>query len=233
MCARRTLEELLATEEPAWPVVQEWIQAAHNSVEVLPADESQRSEALLETQVTLRSPTGAVVYHTGGMLIDRGWLRILGSGHPKLPRPMHEWNRGRSSDTAGKSLGFWLIADDVVGGFFALNGGAFGPGGGEVFYFAPDTLQWEPMNGMNYSQFLVWVFSEAFARFYAHLRWPGWESEDSSVRGDQAFSIYPYLWTKEGKDVAKCSRRPCPIEEIYAANVLEFPRQLQSLSDKS
>jgi hypothetical protein len=214
-------------------MVQQWIQAAHNSVEVLPADETTRDEALLETQVTLRSPMGAVVYHTGGMLIDQGWLRLLGSGHPRLPRTMQEWNRGRSTDSAGASLGFWLIADDVVGGFFALNGGAVGPGNGQVFYFAPDTLQWEPMNGMNYSQFLVWAFSEGLARFYAHLRWPGWEGEVSALGGDRAMSFYPFLWTKEGKDVAKCSRRACPVEEVYSANILEFPKQLQSLSEKS
>lgn len=202
-------------------------------MEVLPADETRRDEALLETQVTLRSPMGAVVYHTGGMLIDRGWLRFLGSGHPKLPRSMQEWNRGRSTDAEGVSLGFWLIADDAIGGFFALNGGAFGPGNGQVFYFAPDALQWEAMNGMNYSQFLVWAFSDGLARFYEHLRWPGWEAEVSALGGDRALSFYPFLWTGEGQDVAKCSRRACPAEEIYSANVLEFPKQLRSLAEKS
>ena len=70
MSAKRSIEELLTTEEPAWPMVQQWIQAAHNSVEVLPADEAAGREALLEAQVTLRSPMGAVVYHTGGILVD-------------------------------------------------------------------------------------------------------------------------------------------------------------------
>ncbi|HET7258709.1 MAG TPA: DUF2625 domain-containing protein [Candidatus Acidoferrum sp.] len=233
MCAKRSIEELLATEEPAWPMVQQWIQAAHNSVEVLPADEAAGREALLEAQVTLRSPMGAVVYHTGGILVDHGWLRLLGCGHPKLPRTMPEWNRGRSTDAAGTSLGFWLVADDAVGGFYALNGGAFGPGSGEVFYFGPDALHWEPMNGMNYSQFIVWSLSEALARFYSAMRWPGWEAEVSSLGGDRALSFYPFLWNKEGKDVAKCSRKPGPVEEVYSLNVVEFPKQLHALSKKS
>lgn len=40
--------------------------------------------ALLATQVTTRSPMGAVVYHTGGILVDHGWIRILGAGECKL-----------------------------------------------------------------------------------------------------------------------------------------------------
>ena len=226
MCAR-TIEELIAVDEPVWPEVQQWIQAAHNSVEVLPANDSRRDEALLKTQVSLGSSMGAVVYHTGGILVDHGWLRLLGSGHPKLPRSMPDWNHGRSTNEAGKSLGFWLIADDIVGGFFALNGGAFDGATGEVFYFAPDTLRWEPLNDIGYSDFVAWSLSPKLGKFYESLRWPGWKSEVGALSGDQALSFYPFLWTKEGKDVPRCSRKPCPVDEIFSLNVVEFSRQLE------
>ena len=36
---------------------------------------------------------GAVIFETGGILIDEGWLRILGSGHPRLPRSLPDWNK--------------------------------------------------------------------------------------------------------------------------------------------
>jgi hypothetical protein len=37
---------------------------------------------------------GAIVYHTGGLLIDHGWLRILGGGgHPRTQRSLMSWNR--------------------------------------------------------------------------------------------------------------------------------------------
>lgn len=214
--------------ESAWPLVESWIREASNSVEVLPADETQKQQALRDTGVTLRSPMGAIVYCTGGLLVDRGWLRFLGSGNAKLSRSLPEWNRRRATDEHGKSRGFWLVADDVVGGFFALNGGAFDGATGEVFYFAPDALCWEPLNDMGYSDFLVWSLSSKLGRFYESMRWPGWESEVSALSGDQAFSIYPFLWTKEGKDIAKCSRKPCPIAEIFSMNVVEFHRQLES-----
>lgn len=217
--------------ESAWPTVQGWISEASNSVEVLPPDDARKEQALRDTQVTVRSPMGAIVYHTGGLLVDRGWLRFLGSGNSKLLRSLPHWNRGRSTDEVGKSHGFWLVADDVVGGFFALNGGAFPGPTGEVFYFAPDTLCWEPLSGLGYSDLLIWSFSSKLGRFYESMRWPGWESEVPGLSGDQAFSFYPFLWTKEGKDIAKCSRMPCRVDEVFSLNVIEFPRQLQSGSE--
>jgi Protein of unknown function DUF2625 len=133
----RSLHEVFAAGEPAWPVVQSWILAAKNPVEILVPDETQREQVLLDTQITLRSPMGAIVYHTGGLLIDHGWLRVLGSGCQKFSRPLPAWNRGRSNDDKGSSRGFWLVADDVIGGFFALNGGGFRGRKTEVFYLLP------------------------------------------------------------------------------------------------
>ena len=54
----RSLHEVFAAGEPAWPVVQSWILAAKNPVEILVPDETQREQVLLDTQITLRSPRG-------------------------------------------------------------------------------------------------------------------------------------------------------------------------------
>ncbi len=89
--SEKTLEELICIDDPGWPEVQKWIAEAKNHVEVLPASDPARSEALLETQVTTRSIMGAIVYETGGLLIDHGWLRVLGSSHEKLKRTMPQW----------------------------------------------------------------------------------------------------------------------------------------------
>jgi hypothetical protein len=222
----RSLHEAYAAGEPAWPVVHSWIQSAKNRVEILAPLESQRDQVLRETQVTLGSPMGAIVHNTGGLLVDRGWLRFLGSGSPSFSRSLPSWNRGRSSDESGNPRGFWLVADDVIGGFFALNGGAFqGPKAG-VFYFAPDSLCWEPLTSMSYTEFLCWSFNSNLDEFYASFRWPGWEAEISSLTGDEALSIYPSLFTREGKDITKSARRRCPVSEIYDLNVIEFPKQL-------
>jgi hypothetical protein len=226
MSDRRSLHETFVAGEPAWPVIRTWINAAKNHVEILAPDETRRDQVMLDILVTQRSPMGAIIYNTGGLLVDHGWLRFLGSGSPRLTRSLPDWNRGRSLGEKYNSGDFNLVADDIIGGFFALNGGAFAGPMAEVFYFAPDTLRWEPLTGMGYTEFLNWSFNSNLDKFYGSLRWPGWQTEVSALSGDEALSIYPPLFTKEGKNIADCSRRRCPVSEIYALNVIEFPKQL-------
>jgi hypothetical protein len=175
----KPLEELLNRDDPAWPLVQDWINAASNAVEVLPANETQRGAALYETQVTTRSPLGAVIYETGGLLIDGGWLRILGSGHPRLPRSLPRWNQA----CGVAATDFVLLADDVMAGFFAMNGGALGADKGTVYYFAPDALEWESLD-RGYSDFLRFCFSGDLQKFYESFRWNGWQAEIAALTGD-------------------------------------------------
>ena len=215
----RPLSELINTEEPAWPDVQQWIADATNPVEVLPANNADRESALLAVQVTTRSPMGAIVYETGGLLIDHGWLRVLGSGHSRLPRSLPAWNEGRTMLGEGEVPGYLLVADDVMGGFFAINGGSLGPEQGSVFYFAPDTVEWECLN-LSYTNFLVWCLQGDLAMFYENLRWPGWEKEISTLGGDQTIFIYPPLWTK-GEAIEKRHHGVVPISEVFSLNVGE------------
>jgi hypothetical protein len=207
------LDELINRDEPAWPMIQQWVRQATNAVEALPAADPDRSEALVATQVTTRSPMGAVVYETGGLLIDHGWLRVLGSGHPRLPRSLPEWNRGRTTVEGAGPAPFYLIADDMLGGFFALNGGGLDAGPGKVCYFAPDSLKWEGTE-LGYGDFLYWCLTGDLAKYYRDYRWPGWESEVRQLSGDQGFSIYPFLFAK-GPPVGQRSRRPVPVAELY------------------
>ena len=214
----KQLHELINREDPGWPLVQQWIAAATNPVEVLPApDDSTRERALVEIQVTTRSPMGAIVYESGGILVDHGWIRILGSGHPRLPRSLPDWNFGRSISESGQQPPFLLIADDVLGGFFALDGGGLGVETGKVCYFAPDTLEWESTE-KGYSDFLAWCFGGDLDLYYEGMRWPGWEEEVQNLGGDQAFHIYLPLFTS-GPPVGERSRRPIPIAEMYALMV--------------
>jgi hypothetical protein len=177
-------------------------------VEVLPRTTAHAEQALLAAQVTTRSPLGAVVYETGGILVAGGWLRILGSGSAGLDRDLMGWN-------AGKRPGLLLVADDVLGGFFAVNGGALGAESlGQVYYFAPESLAWEPLE-FGYSDFLAFCFSGDLEQFYGELRWPGWAAEVARLSGSQGLSCVPFLWTAEGRDPARASRRPVPIEELW------------------
>ena len=224
---RRTLGELLTCDEPAWPQVRQWIALAANHVEQLPpAPAAERGQALFEVQVSVGSALGAIVYETGGLLIDHGWLRVLGSGHPRLPRTLPSWNADKTVDDLGLRRGFYLFADDVLGGFFALYGGALGPGNGEVYYLAPDTLAWEAMC-MNYSQFVHWCLTGDLRGFYETYRWQDWKAEVAPLAGDRGLSVVPTLFT-EGSSlpIGQRSRRGVPIHELYGLHVIDFPKQL-------
>ena len=204
----RTLEELIDRDQPALPLVHEWLAQSSTPFELLAPSEA-RSEVLVGLQVTTRSPMGAIAYETGGILIDHGWLRLLGSGHPRLPRNIVDWNTGRAA-------GHLLVADDVIGGFFSINGGGLGEDRGSMYYWAPDTLKWEAM-GLRYSDFFCWTLSERLAVFYEGLRWLGWETDVKKAGGDQCYTFYPFLWTKEGS-AESSSRKLIAISEQFAFN---------------
>lgn len=214
----RTLYDLIDEEEPAWPHVQQWIAEASVDVEVLPLDDPKAGEeALLGAQVTTRSPMGAIAFNTAGILVDSGWLRILAAGqHPRFRRSLPSWNEGRSD-------GYYLVADDILGGYFAINGGALGDDAGKIYYYSPDSLGWEPC-GLGYSDFIVWALSGKLNEFYEGFRWQGWESEVSQLTGDQVLGVYPFLWA-EGPSIASRDRRPIDVSEHYSLQA-DIQRQL-------
>jgi hypothetical protein len=215
---QRSLAELINVQEPGWTLVQSWIKEAKNQVQVLPKTAARATNALLAAQVTTRSPMGAVVYETGGILVAHGWLRILGSGSVALDRDLMSWNNG-------KQAGMLLVADDVLGGFFALNGGAFGQESlGKIYYLAPDNLEWQSLD-FGYSDFLVFCFSGDLDKFYDGMRWKTWKQEVAQLTGNQGISCVPFLFTKEGKDLNKVSRKAVPITELWALHN-DFRQQL-------
>jgi hypothetical protein len=220
----RTVDELINTKEPGWTLVQNWIKEAKNKVEVLPCDTGKAKDALYKTQVTTRSPMGAVIYSSGGLLIDNGWIRVLGSGHSKLERTLPDWNKGKTFKEFGEAPSFLLIADDAVGGFYALNGGALGKDAGKVYYLSPDNLKWESLD-LTYTEFLLFCFNHDLNKFYKNLRWKNWKDEVSKLDGNKVYNFYPFLWTKEGKDINKNSRKPVPVEEQYSLN-MDMRKQL-------
>lgn len=212
----------LLSDDPAWPLVRRWIDKASNRVEVLEAREPQRSKALEALQVTTRSPMGAIVYETGGLLIDGGWLRVLGSGHPRLPRTLPDWNKDRTWQDDAAPPPLLIVTDDVIGGSFAINGGGLPGPPGHVHYFAPDSLEWESLE-RGYADFLSWTLSGDLGSFYEGKRWPGWPEDVERLSGDRAFSVYPFLWAK-GPPVAERSRREVPMAELFELQ-LQMARQ--------
>lgn len=220
----RSIDELINDKDPGWLLVRNWISSAKNKVEILPVNTNNAKDALYKTQVTTRSPMGSIVYMTGGLLVDNGWIRILGSGSDKVNRSLPEWNRGKTFEDYGQPIPYLLIADDAIGGIFILNGGGLGSDLGKVYYLAPDNLEYEALD-LTYTEFLNFCFNENLDEFYKEYRWTNWEKDVAKLKGDQVFSFFPHLWMKEGKDINKVSKKEMPIEENYKLT-LEFRNQL-------
>lgn len=217
----RTAEELMAVAEPAWPHLQRELMAAEGVLEILPVAPELGRECLFRLQVTARSRLGALALHTGGLLLDYGWLRVFGGGAPDMWFPSIAEVNGLDG-TPGEAPPSFAVGFDILGGQFEVNGpepSENRPGGpGEVCYFAPDTLVWEPL-GFGYGAWLSWLATGATAEFYESLRWPTWREEVEALRLDEGLSVTPFLCTSEAKsDLAATSRRAVPIGEVLALN---------------
>lgn len=213
----RPLAEL-TTDKSGGEILNQLVKTTKNTVTVLPVSKDAADEALFQAQITTRSLMGAIIYFSGGLLIDHGWIRLLGSGSTKLPRTLPAWNKGKTFKQAGEKPAYLLIGDDAIGGFFAINGGALGNDPGKVYYLAPDNLNWES-TGKGYSDFVDFCLNGNLDLFYKGFRWKDWQKNAANLNGDKVFSFYPYLWSKEGKDISKTARTVVPVQEHYDATM--------------
>ncbi|WP_433590131.1 DUF2625 family protein [Pseudomonas koreensis] len=211
----KSLDHLVDKRDPALPIIEKMLEEAVLNFQLLPPS-AENGRVISGLQVTTKSTLGAIAFETGGLLIDHGWLRVLGSGHPQLPRNLLDWNNGRAD-------AYLLVADDAAGGFFALDGGGLGEEVGAMYYWAPDTLLWEPLH-IAYTDFLGWALSDRLATFYDGLRWNGWIRDLQALEAGQCFSFFPFLWAREGS-VEKSRRTAIDVSEQFEMNV-ELARKL-------
>ena len=214
--SKRSLQELIDTREPAIEILRQFATDAEVPCELL-SPGPERENALLYLQVTTHSTLGALAYDTGGILVDNGWLRWLGSGHEKFPRTINGWNSTRTDGA------FYLVGDDAAGGFFAINGGAFGNDLGAVYYWSPDDLEWESLH-TGFTDVIAAFFTSYLNDFYKALRWSTWREEIQDLSTDRCFFFFPFLWTSEGS-LEGSQRATVPVSEAWDLKV-ETVRQL-------
>ncbi|MFG1842069.1 DUF2625 family protein [Micromonospora sp. NPDC049175] len=201
-------------ERSAWSEILALVGAAPYPVEVLAADPERAAACLAALGITTRSWLGAVVANSGGLLIDHGWLRVLGGGHDGLPEVAAEMARGAAR---------LVVAFDVMGGRFAWLPAQPGVKP-TVHYFGPEDLTWQDLE-LGYGDWLEAMLAGAMTKFYEGLRWPGWEAEVASVALDHGIHTLPPPWTREGKDLSAVSRKPIRFAELVSVHQ-EFARQL-------
>lgn len=222
----RLFENLTAAQATAWPELQRLVGDGPVTAEILSPEEATSRRTLEQLQVTTGSFLGAVVVHTGGLLVDDGWLRVYGSSAPQAPGRLP--GLAATNDFPPTPDAGWfpshglIVAHDVLGGTYVLNGhqpdAVARPGSsGEMIYLAPDTLQWMPL-GAGYGAWLTWVLDGGLADFTDGLRWPGWAAEIDGLGGDRGLNFYPPLWSKEAhEDLGATSRAVVPMAELVEA----------------
>jgi Protein of unknown function DUF2625 len=218
----RAIEELTDVRRPAWPLLAKALRRSRVPVETVPVDPEGGRSCIYRLQVTAGSPLGALALNTGGLLVDDGWVRVLGGGSPAAGLPDLATANGLDGQVTASPPAM-LVGYDVLGGRFEVNGAdpaaLARPGApGELCYFGQDTLEWVAL-GAGHGDWLTWLMDGGTRAFYRHLRWPGWEAEARSLRGDHAIAVYPFLCTREAlADLAGTSRTVVPVDEVFRLN---------------
>ncbi|MER5533525.1 DUF2625 family protein [Streptomyces mirabilis] len=225
----RDLTELTDVEEPAWPLLSEAISNSRVSMDVLPVDPALARGSLLQLQASARSSLSSFVLNCGGVLLDSGWLRIYGSpdddAPPGTPSFAEVNDFPERFDPAWRPEGGLVIAHDVLGGVFVVNGPdpaqANRPGGpGEVLYFAPDSLRWDAL-GVGHADWLTWLLDEGgIEQFYDTLRWPGWRAETGPMPGSHGITFDPVLWTAANRRDLPAARR----RAVHMSDLMDLHR---------
>lgn len=203
--------------DSAWDAFAGWITQAGQRVRVLPVEPQRGLKNAHALGVTPRSSLWAMATNVGALFIDDGWVRVLGGGALGLRADLASWNGLSATPTFATSPGLFVVGFDVLGGVFALDGGAIGEGRGQVFYFAPDSLSWEPM-GMGYTQWVEWLLTapKDVDAWFDGQRWPGWRDEVRPLDCDTAITAYPFTWTEQGKDLSRTTRAPVPAVQVVS-----------------
>ncbi|OCA83658.1 hypothetical protein A8L44_12615 [Bacillus sp. FJAT-27986] len=76
--------DLIDSSETTLRLVKSWIKESNNNVTLFEPDLSMNSKILSNYQLSTKSVLGTIIYYTGGLLIEDGWLRLLGSSSKML-----------------------------------------------------------------------------------------------------------------------------------------------------
>lgn len=207
-----TVAELVDRENHAWEELKELLDSGQNTYVYVPAKQEAGEDTLYRLQISTKSYLGVVAYETEGIVLDHGWITLLGAGGDSTYGSLTSWNGVSEQPWVDVLEGMMVVAYDAAGGFFGLDTGKYGRTG-HIYYFAPDTLEWESTE-LTYSEFINWLADGDLGQFYQTFRWKGWQDDMAQLQTGQVFAYYPSLWTKEGGGESS-SKSPISIMEAW------------------
>jgi len=108
------------------------------------------------------------------------------------------------------------VASDVPGGLYAINISRFPENRNMIWYFAPDSLEWECLE-LSYNEFVAWSLQGDTDGYYSSMRWQSWKEDVKDIAMNDAILIYPFLWAKEC-DIETADKKIVKADEVIKMN---------------
>lgn len=195
-----------------WNEILGWIGGQSDREVDLLEGSGERSAHILESlSADSKSYFGAFVECCGGMVINKGIIRVFGAPSSEKYRDILSWN-----ETCGTGLnkGLLLVADDVFGNFYAINLGFMQDVAiGNMCALYADETSWSGLDS-TFAEFLSWLVTGDLGIVFDDFPVSTDEIFADGAIENRVFSFYPPLYTKEGT-VKSSARRLVPAREEY------------------
>ncbi|WP_411821942.1 DUF2625 family protein [Leptospira sp. 'Mane'] len=196
------------------------INNATNHVLLYPKKNQDEDNTLEALGIDEESILGMTLKYTAGISVFHGWVRLFGGESSEFIDAISDWNDINDSEQVFIEDAL-LIGYDVLGGFFAINLGAFDDEDGMVYYFAPDTLLWESTE-LDYSDFFHWCLYGDIENYYGPYLWDTYQSDCKTLKANQAFLFDPPLSEmEEGEEIHQLTKKIVPLRDLWVEEELE------------
>ncbi|MDD6446985.1 MAG: DUF2625 family protein [Ruminococcus sp.] len=206
-----------------WNQIKTMFENSDRDIAVLGTYDSNEEKTVELLGISPESVLANIILNTSGVVVDN-WVRIFGHTSSKT-KGITGVNAVDNSGIPQRIPGMLIVGSDIVGGIFAINLGKFSDNVGTVWYFAPDSLDWECLE-FRYAEFIAWTAQDNMDRFYMSMRWQGWRNIAKEVSFNDGILIYPFLWSRES-DIENDKKSVVPFEEIFKIN-MDFKKKFMA-----
>ncbi len=207
-----------------WKEILDIVYKSNKNIEVIAGSKELGVEECINLNIPEDSVLYSVVTNSNGIIINN-WIRLWGQ-NSNDNHGVGYYNALFQNDIEG----LFLVGSDVLGGLFAINLNKFNEGNNLIWYFAPDTLDWECMD-MQYNEFLAWSMQGDIDEFYSTMRWNNWKDDVKNIGINYALLIYPFLWAREC-DIEMASKKVVSIDELININLICLRKYDNIINDR-